>query len=73
MTEETKIIRVKDFQKKYGISLAQAKKYLELADYQEELAHEIAKYYSLSVKQSYPVGKVIRDYWLNKEYCRCHD
>lgn len=67
MTEETKFIKVKDFQKKYSVSLAQAKKYLELANYQEELAYEIAKYYSLSVKQSYPVGKVIRDYWLNKE------
>jgi hypothetical protein len=31
-----------------------------------DLAVEIAEYYGIAVNKSYPVGRVIRNYWMNK-------
>lgn len=62
-----KIAYCRELQREYGIGLAAAKKYLELADYEMELAKEIVEYYCIAVKKNYTIGKVIRDYWLQKK------
>lgn len=60
-------------QKEYGINLAAAKRFLELADYEIELARQIVEYYCYAVNKGYTIGKVIRDYWLQKENGKCQD
>ena len=62
-----KIALCRELQRLYGIGLAAAKKYLELADYEMNLAKEIAEYYCFAVNKSYTIGKVIHDYWRNKD------
>lgn len=62
-----KIEIIKQFNQETGIGLYNSKQFLEYADYDTALAYQIAEYYSLAVKKNYTVGKIIRDYWTQKE------
>ena len=62
-----KIEVIKQFNSETGIGLKMSKQCLEYADYDFILARQIAEYYGLAVKKNYTVGKVIRDYWIQKE------
>ena len=63
---ESRISMIHDLHKKTGMGLYQCKHYLQLANYEMDLAVEIAEYYGIAVNKSYPVGRVIRNYWMNK-------
>ncbi len=65
------IAKIKEFREKTGLGLSDAKRCLDLADYDMELANRIAEYYNLAVYKAYPVGRVIREYWeaKTKEWC----
>ena len=62
-----KIEAIKRFNQETGVGLHNSKQFLEYADYDTILAHQIAEYHGLAVKKNYTVGKVIRDYWIQKE------
>lgn len=65
------IAKIKELRQKTGIGLAEAKRFLDMADYNMVLAERIAEYYSLAVYKTYPVGRVIREFWEAKvkEWC----
>lgn len=58
---------IKQFNQETGIGLRMAKHCLEYADYDVILARKIAEYHGLTVNKHFTAGKVIRDYWLQKE------
>ena len=62
-----KIEIVKQFNQETGVGLHNSKQFLEYADYDFILARQIAEYHGLAVKKNYTVGKIIRDYWVQKE------
>lgn len=62
-----KIEAIKQFNQETGVGLHNSKQFLEYADYDIILARQIAEYHGLAVKKNYTVGKVIRDYWIQKE------
>ena len=62
-----KIEIIKQFNQETGVGLHNSKKFLEYADYDTVLARKIAEYHGLAVKKNYTVGKIIRDYWIQKE------
>lgn len=65
------IAKIKELRAKAGLGLAEAKRYLDMADYDMDLAMKIAEYYGLAVYKSYPVGRIIREFWeaKTKEWC----
>ena len=62
-----KIEAIKRFNQETGVGLHNSKQFLEYADYDIILARKIAEYHGLAVKKNYTVGKIIRDYWIQKE------
>ena len=62
-----KIEAIKRFNQETGVGLHNSKQFLEYADYDIILARKIAEYHGLAVKKNYTIGKVIRDYWTQKE------
>lgn len=62
-----KIEAIKQFNSETGIGLKMSKQYLEYADYDFILARQIAEYHCLAVNKHFTIGKVIRDYWVQKE------
>lgn len=62
-----KIEAIKQFNQETGVGLHNSKQFLEYADYDIILARKIAEYHGLAVKKNYTVGKIIRDYWIQKE------
>ena len=62
-----KIEIIKQFNQETGVGLHNSKQFLEYADYDFILARQIAEYQGLAVKKNYTVGKIIRDYWIQKE------
>lgn len=62
-----KVEIIKQFNQETGVGLRMAKYCLEYADYDIILARKIAEYYGLAVKKNYTVGKIIKDYWFQKE------
>ena len=62
-----KIEAIKQFNNETGIGLKMSKQFLEYADYDTILARQIAEYYCLAVNKHFTVGKIIRDYWIQKE------
>jgi translation elongation factor EF-Ts len=62
-----KIEIIKQFNQETGVGLHNSKQFLEYADYDFALARKIAEYHCLAVKKGYAVGKIIREYWLDKE------
>ena len=62
-----KIEIIKRFHQETGVGLKNAKQFLEYADYDVVLARKIAEYHCIAVNKHFTVGKVIRDYWLQKE------
>jgi translation elongation factor EF-Ts len=63
---ESRVSKVNELRHKTGVSVSLACKCLALADYEMELAMMLVEYYSIAVNKSYPVGRVIRDYWMSK-------
>ena len=65
------IAKIKELRQKTGIGLAEAKRFLDMADYNIELAEKIAEYYGLAMYKTYPVGRIIREFWEAKtrEWC----
>ena len=65
---ESRISKVNELRKRtgIGISMSAAMKFLAMADYEMDLAVEIAEYYGIAVNKNYPIGRVIRNYWMNK-------
>lgn len=63
---ESRISKIKELRHKTGINVNLTCKCLALADYEMELAIMLVEYYSITVNKSYPVGRVIRDYWMAK-------
>lgn len=63
---ESRVPTINELRKRTGIDFNLAVKCLTMADYDMDLAVKIAEYYSLVVYKSYPVGRVIRDYWMAK-------
>ena len=63
---ESRIFKVNELRRETGVSVSLACKCLALADYEMELAMRLVEYYSIAVNKSYPVGRVIRDYWMAK-------
>lgn len=63
---ESRTSKVNELRKRTGISMSAAMRFLAMADYEMDLAVEIAEYYGIAVNKSYPVGRVIRNYWMNK-------
>lgn len=63
---ESRISKVNELRCKTGVGLNLARKCLVLADYEMELAMMLVEYYGIAVNKSYPVGRVIRDYWMAK-------
>ena len=63
---ESRTSKVKELRERTGISMGTAMRFLAMADYEMDLAVEIAEYYGIAVNKSYPVGRVIRNYWMNK-------
>ena len=68
---ESRITMINKLRKTTGIGAGLAHKCLLLADYEMELAIRIAEYYGIAVNKSYPVGRVIRDYWTMKSKEEC--
>ena len=66
-----KIEIIKQFNQKTGVGLHNSKQFLEYADYDIVLARQIAEYHGLAVKKTYTIGKIIRDYWIQKENIKC--
>lgn len=68
---ESRIAKIKELCKRTGINAFTAKEYLALADYEMELAIQIAEYFNANVIDNYPIGRVIRNYWeaKTKEWC----
>ena len=62
-----KIEIIKQFHQETGVGLRNAKQFLEYADYDVVLARKIAEYHCIAVNKHFTIGKVIRDYWLQKE------
>ena len=62
-----KIEAIKRFNQETGVGLHNSKQFLEYADYDIILARKIAEYHGLAVKKNYTVGKIIRDYLIQKE------
>ena len=62
-----KIEIIKQFNKETGVGLHNSKQFLEYADYDTILARKIAEYHCLAVNKHFTVGKIIRDYWIQKE------
>ena len=62
-----KIEAIKQFNQETDVGLHNSKQFLEYADYDIILARKIAEYHGLAVKKNYTVGKIIRDYWIQKE------
>ena len=62
-----KIEIIRQFSQETGVGLMNAKQFLEYADYDVILAQKIAEYFGIAVNKHYTVGKVIREYWLQKE------
>ena len=63
---ESRVSKVNELRRKTGVSVSLACKCLALADYEMELAMMLVEYYGIAVNKSYPVGRVIRDYWMAK-------
>ena len=63
---ESRTSKVNELCKRTGIGMSAAMKFLAMADYEMDLAVEIAEYYGIAVNKSYPIGRVIRNYWMNK-------
>ena len=63
---ESRITMVNELRKRTGIGAGLAMKCLSMADYEMDLAMKIVEYYGIAVHKSYPVGRVIRDYWMAK-------
>ena len=63
---ESRITMINELRERTGIGASLAMKCLSMADYEMDLAVRIAEYYSIAVHKSYPVGRVIRDYWESK-------
>ena len=63
----SKIEVIKQFNNETGIGLKMSKQFLEYADYDTILARKIAEYHCLAVNKHFTVGKIIRDYWIQKE------
>lgn len=68
---ESRIIKVKELSKRANVSSYIALGYLKLADYEMDLAIQIAEYYNSTIDKNYPVGYIIRNYWeaKTKEWC----
>lgn len=64
---------IKQFHQETGVGLMNAKQFLEYADYDVVLARKIAEYHCIAVNKHYSVGKIIREYWLQKEKQKCQD
>lgn len=62
-----KIEIIKQFNQETGVGLHNSKQFLEYADYDTVLARKIAEYHCIAVNKHFTVGKIIRDYWLQKE------
>lgn len=62
-----KIEIIKQFNQKTGVGLRNSKQFLEYADYDFALARKIAEYHCIAVNKHFTVGKIIRDYWIQKE------
>lgn len=62
-----KIKIIKQFNQETGVGLHNSKQFLEYADYDTILARKIAEYHCLAVNKHFTVGKIIRDYWIQKE------
>ena len=62
-----KIEIIKQFNQETGVGLHNSKQFLEYADYDTVLARKIAEYHCIAVNKHFTVGKVIRDYWLQKK------
>lgn len=63
---ESRVSKVNELRHKTGVSVSVAYKCLVLADYEMELAMMLVEYYGIAVNKNYPVGRVIRDYWMAK-------
>jgi translation elongation factor EF-Ts len=46
-----------------GCSLMTCKEALNLADFEVPLARRILEYRNLAVSKSFPIGRIIREYW----------
>ena len=62
-----KIEIIKQFNQETGVGLRNSKQFLEYADYDFVLARKIAEYHCIAVNKHFTVGKIIRDYWIQKE------
>lgn len=62
-----KIEIIKQFNQETGVGLHNSKQFLEYADYNTILARKIAEYHCIAVNKNFTVGKIIRDYWIQKE------
>lgn len=62
-----KVEIIKQFNQETGVGLHNSKQFLEYADYDTILARKIAEHHCIAVNKHFTVGKVIRDYWLQKE------
>lgn len=62
-----KIEIIKQFNQETGVGLHNSKQFLEYANYDTILARKIAEYHGLAVNKHFTVGKIIRDYWIQKE------
>lgn len=62
-----KIELIKQFNSETGVGLHNSKLFLEYADYDFVLARKIAEYHCIAVNKHFTVGKIIRDYWIQKE------
>ena len=62
-----KIEIIKQFNQETGVGLHNSKQFLEYADYDTVLARKIAEYHCIAVNKHFTVGKIIRDYWIQKE------
>lgn len=58
---------IKQFNQETGIGLKMSKQCLEYADYDTILARKIAEYHCIAVNKHFTVGKIIHDYWIQKE------
>lgn len=68
---KSRIFMINKLREKTGIGIGLANKCLMLADDEIDLAVKIAEYYGIAVNKSYPVGRVIREYWTMKTKEEC--